>query len=177
MSRIITTGAGPKGTRPSDQWRTPTPLFEKADEEFDFTLDAAADAGNALCARYFGAGSPVPDALAIDWRLSVLDRHESIWCNPPYSNIPPFIERAILAGQPPWHVTPVLLLPFSPSEAWWDDIDDTAAEVRRIAGRVRFLLPPDGATKVSAMFPSCLVVWRPRRTRKSGPQYLTWDYR
>lgn len=36
-------------------WETPTDLFAKLDDEFGFTLDAAASASNHKCAKYYTA--------------------------------------------------------------------------------------------------------------------------
>ncbi|WP_165907113.1 DNA N-6-adenine-methyltransferase [Gibbsiella quercinecans] len=54
-------------------------------KEFSFTLDAAASADNALCSRFWTAEE---DALKQDWGAE-----SSIWSNPPYSQIPAFIEH------------------------------------------------------------------------------------
>lgn len=35
-----------------DRWQTPIEVFAALDAEFGFYLDAAADHGNTLCARY-----------------------------------------------------------------------------------------------------------------------------
>ena len=37
----------------TDQWATPQSFFDMLNEEFHFTLDAAADETNHKCERYF----------------------------------------------------------------------------------------------------------------------------
>jgi len=37
----------------SNEWHTPRDFFEPLNAEFNFTLDVAATAENALCPRYF----------------------------------------------------------------------------------------------------------------------------
>ncbi|BET96480.1 hypothetical protein TCT1_26640 [Xenorhabdus sp. TCT-1] len=71
-----------------DLWQTPLPLFLALDLEFGFYLDAAADAQNTLCAHYL---TERDNALECDWVS-----HGSIFCNPPYSNITPWVEKAAI---------------------------------------------------------------------------------
>lgn len=37
----------------SDEWETPSEVFEKLNEEFGFTLDPCANANNHKCSKYF----------------------------------------------------------------------------------------------------------------------------
>ena len=46
------------------EWETPQAFFDKLHAEFGFTLDVAARAGNAKCARYF---TPEDDGLVQPW--------------------------------------------------------------------------------------------------------------
>lgn len=62
-------GAVDKDDRP-----TPPALFSKLNQEFGFQLDAAANANNALCGKFYDANC---DALKQPWTGIV-------WCNPPY---------------------------------------------------------------------------------------------
>ena len=57
-------------------WETPKKIFDALDEEFHFTLDAAADANNAKCARYFDKAA---NGLKQEWSGIV-------WLNPPYTS-------------------------------------------------------------------------------------------
>lgn len=45
-------------------WCTPPDFFAELDREFSFTLDPAATAKSAKCARYF---TPDDDGLKQDW--------------------------------------------------------------------------------------------------------------
>lgn len=56
-------------------WETPTDLFAKLDDEFGFTLDAAASASNHKCAKYYTAED---SAFDHEWG------GETVFCNPPY---------------------------------------------------------------------------------------------
>lgn len=56
-------------------WETPQWLFEKLDQEFNFTIDVCADSTNNKCKRYY---TELDNALTQDWN------NEVVWCNPPY---------------------------------------------------------------------------------------------
>lgn len=68
-----------------DDWRTPFQLLRELDNEFDFTVDAAADADNAVCDRYWDAEA---DALIQSWE------GERVFCNPPFSMTADFLTKA-----------------------------------------------------------------------------------
>jgi len=60
----------------NDERTTPRWFFDKVDEQFRFTLDAAATAKNTLCACYYDKAL---NGLCQPWSGHV------VWCNPPYS--------------------------------------------------------------------------------------------
>ena len=62
----------------SNEWETPKELFDKLNNEFKFTLDAAASDQNHKCERYFTIEE---DGLKQNWA------GERVWCNPPCSEI------------------------------------------------------------------------------------------
>lgn len=68
-----------------DDRRTPPELFDALHAEFRFTLDAAASSENAKLNRFFDYQA---NGLAQSWK------GERVWCNPPYSNIAPWVEKA-----------------------------------------------------------------------------------
>ena len=47
-----------------EKWATPQDFFDKLNDEFHFTLDAAASPDNAKCANYF---TEEQDGLAQSW--------------------------------------------------------------------------------------------------------------
>ena len=122
-----------------DDRRTPRDLFDRLHARYGFTLDAAASEGNALLPNFFDIER---DGLRQSWTS------ETVWCNPPFSNIPAWVEKAfaeVAAGC----LGAVLLLPADRTEqAWWQD----NVEPRRDRGqgvatefirrRVKFGLPP-----------------------------------
>jgi site-specific DNA-methyltransferase (adenine-specific) len=78
---------GIKGRK--DEWQTPRWLFDLLNGIFHFSVDAAANADNALLPRHWDREQ---DALRQDWS------RERVWCNPPYSRPEPFLAKASTAG-------------------------------------------------------------------------------
>lgn len=129
--------------------------FARWHERFRFTVDAAASAENARLPRFWTVED---DGLAQDWTA------ERVWCNPPYSNIEPWVEKARLSDAQ----CVVLLLPANRTEqGWWQRQvepfrhDGSVLRVEFLPGRLRFILP--GTTDVlpnqRPPFGCCLVIW------------------
>lgn len=101
-----------------------------------FTVDVAAADHNARCERYY---TREIDGLAQDWA------GERIWCNPPYSDIAPWIRKAWAEHQVAEQI--VMLLPANRTEqTWWqlmvEPFRDRAHSPLRtefLPGRMRFL--------------------------------------
>jgi len=133
-----------------DDWETPDAFFQFLDAHFRFTLDAAASANNAKCARY------LTDALRVSWGA------ETVWLNPPYGRgIGAWIRKAADAADA--GATVVVLCPARTDAAWWHEHALRAAEVHFIRGRLHFVGAESGAP-----FPSALLVFRPG-TRPGSP--------
>ena len=58
----------------TDLWETPQDLFDKLNNEFQFTLDVCATPENAKCDNFY---TKEQDGLKYPWKGAV-------WCNPPY---------------------------------------------------------------------------------------------
>ena len=130
-------------TSNSDEWATPRWLFDRLNERFQFTMDAAAAEGNNLCDIYCDAFG---DGLKISWE------GERVWCNPPYSQISQWAEKFTRASSEA--VLIVALIPARVDTAWWQDHIAKADLVHFIRGRLRF-----GDSRNSAPFPSALAFW------------------
>jgi phage N-6-adenine-methyltransferase len=137
-------------------YTTPPDLFAALDEEFGFTLDAAASNANALCERYFTEDD---DGLAQDWSGDV------VWCNPPYGARETAMWARKAAAEAERGATVVLLVPARPDTRWWHECIEGKHEVRNIRGRLRF-----GGGYSVAPFAAVLVVMRPSGTsrRRTG---------
>lgn len=148
-----------------DDRALPPEEFSALQARFRFTLDAAAAEHNAKLPRFFTVAD---DGLSQSW-----DR-ERIYCNPPYSNIRPWIEKA-------WSETSalvVMLLPANRSEqTWWQELIEPSRDregsrlrVEFLKGRMRFIKP--GADGVGPNerppFGCCLCIWQPTTGEQHG---------
>jgi len=136
----------PKSIR--DLWQTPKEIFNTLNNEFWFEMDVAASEENKLCEKFFDEED---DALSRDWHLCN-------WCNPPYSNIMPWVNKAI--EQHEKGSTTVMIVPADTSVKWFKSAYDSCNEVRFISGRISFInaetqKPVNGNNKGSVLF-----IWR-----------------
>lgn len=72
-----------------------------------------------------------------------------MFCNPPYSDIRPWLSKAREAA------LAVFLVPARTDTRWWHDLAMKADEIRFLRGRLKF-----GDAKNSAPFPSVLLIFR-----------------
>lgn len=136
----------PKNIR--DLWQTPKEIFGALNWEFRFDLDVAASEKNALTPDFLDEKD---NALSRKWS-------EKNWCNPPYSNIMPWVNKAI--EQHKLGKTTVMLVPADTSVKWFKKAYDSCNEVRLISGRIAFInadtqKPVGGNNKGSVLF-----IWR-----------------
>ena len=129
----------------TDEWATPQAFFDELDEEFHFTLDAAADETNHKCEKYY---DKQVDGLTKSWQAGGVT-----YCNPPYGRqIGKWVKKAYdeyKAG-----ATVVMLLPARTDTKWFHDYILGKAEIRFVRGRLYF---NDGQGR--APFPSMVVVY------------------
>jgi phage N-6-adenine-methyltransferase len=137
----------------SDEWRTPGWLFAYAQRRWGpFGIDLAASAANAQCPVWVGVDGP-----------HGVDPKGTAWCNPPFSEIEPFV---LWAMQRRKERRTVLLVPANRTEqAWFQASIQHASELVWLAPRVAYVDPL--ADRSSPAFASMFVVfdWR----RKRGP--------
>ncbi len=139
--------------------------FAPLHERFRFTIDAAASKENARLPRFWTADD---DALTKSWH------GHRVWCNPPYSNIRPWVEKAQCEFS---ELTPiskaelvVMLLPANRTEqVWWQELIEPGRDGRSsdgprvefLRGRMRFDRPNAviGPKGDRPPFGCCLVIW------------------
>lgn len=133
--------------------------FARFDQAFGpFTIDVAAAAHNTKCARYF---THQDDGLRQSWA------GERVWCNPPYSRIGHWVEKA-------WRECLradgiAMLLPANRTEqGWWQryvepfrDREGSPLAVTFLPGRMRFIRA--GSDRIGPNerppFGVCLLTW------------------
>jgi site-specific DNA-methyltransferase (adenine-specific) len=130
----------------TSEWATPKWLFDALNARFAFTLDVCATGHNAKCGRYCHLGYGV-DGLSYSWA------GERCWMNPPYGReIVQWVAKARSEAERGALV--VGLLPARTDTRWWQEYVQGHADVRFIAGRLKF-----GNAKNAAPFPSAIAVW------------------
>lgn len=118
-------------------------FFDPLHAEHQFTIDVAASAENALLRRYFTVEA---DGLASPWS------GERVWCNPPYSDIPSWVEKAWVEMVDGTCALVVMLLPANRCEQpWWqthvepyrdgEPFHGVRLTTRFLAKRLRFVMP------------------------------------
>jgi len=138
-----------------DLWQTPRPIFGTLNNEFKFICDVAASDKNHLCDLYLTEND---NSLNSEWWAVN-------WLNPPYSNIKPWVEKAI--QQHKLGRTTVMLVPADTSVKWFKLAYESCNEVRFISGRISFInadtqKPVSGNNKGSVLF-----IWRGSAPRNS----------
>ena len=123
----------------NDLWRTPKPVFNSHNEEFNFIADMASGIRNKLVNLFVTEDQ---DALSLNWLSyvstwrDVLFNKKSkgryVWCNPPYSAPLPWIKKAIEAQKDGLGV--VMLLNADHSVEWFSEALKGVSEIRFIVG-------------------------------------------
>lgn len=140
-----------------DTYRTPPELFAALDAEFDFNIDVAASAENALCVNFL---TETDNALLADWIKYSSWIGGYAWCNCPYSDIGPWVRKA--AEQSKIGIGCVMLVMADTSVGWYAEAIKTCQEVRFIVGgRISFLNPETGKPAAGNNKGSKLLIWHP----------------
>lgn len=154
-----------------DDRETDPAFFAKMEARFGkFDLDVAAAPHNAKCERYYTIDDDGLNSPWDAWR---------IWCNPPYSNIGAWVEKAWTEWRHPveWRPTGikpliVMLLPANRTEQrWWQELVEPDRDrpygdlhVDFLPGRMRFIRPNAviGPKGDRPPFGCCLLIWGQR---------------
>lgn len=139
---------GKRGANPAVDDRATSPeVFGPLEERFRFSIDVAASAANSKCERFY---SIEEDGLSKDWT------GERVWCNPPYSDIRPWVEKAWrewghdpATGRQKGAELIVMLLPANRTEQrWWQETVELQRRwpwmrfsIEFLPGRLRFIAP------------------------------------
>jgi phage N-6-adenine-methyltransferase len=125
---------------PKSEWKTPLKVFH-AIEKFTyknysppfaehFELDPCTTADNPLGTKRFYTKKE--DGLWRDWAPY------SVFCNPPYDNIPAWLNKAVLeANKDEDEAKVCMLLPAATADGWFHDLA-TLGKITLLKGRVSF---------------------------------------
>jgi len=131
-------------------WCTPMEFFKELDDEFHFTLDAAATPKSAKCSKYFTVED---NALEQDWKGHV------VFLTPPYGRtLGKWVEKAYREGQKENTII-VLLIPARTDTTYFHKYIFGKAEIRFLRRRLKFT-DENGMAKYAAPFPSLLAIYR-----------------
>ena len=140
-----------------DAWATRWKDFLPLHERYRFTIDVAASDHNAKLPRYY---TRADDGLAQSWA------GERVWCNPPYSVIRPWVEKA-------WAEVDAelvaMIIPADRTErSWWQDLVEPQRDrpggrlwTRFYPSRWRFVAAGEDRIRAHARprFGICLLLW------------------
>lgn len=126
-----------------DCWRTPEFIVRWARSLLDdIDYDTACSQQNAIATPIWH-GSQSTDALSVDW-------HGRCWCNPPYSAIAPWVDKAISSN-----AVIAMLIPTPNGEKHYTHLFQSAHEIS-IIGRIAFIgadgEPKAGNNRGSSLF-------------------------
>jgi phage N-6-adenine-methyltransferase len=170
--QTVSTDFGGSTTPPEhrDSWRTPPALFAAIDAEFSFIGDAAATPQNTLCSRFL---TEQQNSLGTDWQ-QYFGRTGFVWCNPPYSDITPWVDKATKESGK--GIGTVMLVPADTSVGWFNLARQACTEVRFITGgRLSFIRADTGKPVNGNNKGSMLIIWNPYRPAAGHTGYVDRD--
>ena len=132
-------------------WETPQDLFNRLNDEFHFTLDAAASDLNHKLPHYY---TEKEDGLAQDWG------GDRVFCNPPYGSRETglWTEKCWREAQKPDTLV-VLLIPARTDRKSFHDFiyNKPNVTIRFLKGRLQF--EDNGKKMGTAPFPSMICIF------------------
>lgn len=132
-------------TSNSDEWETPSGIFNSLNDEFRFDLDPCSTEENHKCDEHYTLQD---NGLEKNWG------GRRVFCNPPYSRIADWVRKCYEESKKPGTLC-VMLIPARTDTKYFHDYILHRSEIRFIRGRLKF-----GESKNSAPFPSMVVIFR-----------------
>ncbi len=147
-----------------DLWRTPPEVFAYFEHHYNLKVDIACVPETALCDTFI---TPEQDALKQDWAAIAEKAGGGIWCNPPYSQMQPWVDKAIEASEN--GATVVMLTHGNYDAKWFSDIYKTADKIFLLGGgRLSFIRADTGERGGGNKRPSIFAIWRGKMQRKNA---------
>ena len=120
-----------------DSWETPPDFWEWVDGIFHFNLDACATYHNRKCEHHCSYVNETYNGLTSEWgRIA-----SSVWVNPGYSNITPWLEKAYQETQEHENMTACVLIHSAYGTRWFKKYFSLAYEVWLLNPRIQFIAP------------------------------------
>lgn len=121
-----------------DSWGTPPDFWKWVDEIFHFNIDACATPKNKKCPRAL-----YTDSLNKSWgRFTEGDTENwSVWCNPGYSDVTPWLEKAYSETQKDPDMTAVVLTHAGIGTRWFRKYSELADSIWLLTPRINFIAP------------------------------------
>jgi phage N-6-adenine-methyltransferase len=141
-----------------DLWQTPKEIFNFYKKMYKLSFDVAANNKNHMTDCYYDFLSG-EDALKEPWSMY------GNWCNPPYSNIKPWVEKAIKEMRE-GNLT-VMLIPSDTSASWFRLAYDHCSECHLISGRISFVRADTQERQSGNNKGSVVFVFNPKSLLKS----------
>lgn len=141
----------------SNEWETPQDLYDKLNDEFNFTLDPCCKPETAKCDRYFTIKE---NGLLQDWSKDI------VFMNPPYGgHTGEWMEKAhaeSLRGS----IVVCLIVSSTDRSYWHEFIFPFASEIRFLRGRIKF-----GQSKSTAPFASAIIIFDHNKKKQKITYY------
>ena len=148
-----------------DEWETPKYFFDLLDRIFRFTLDPCASPSNAKCKKFYTKDD---NGLSQDWI------GESVFVNPPFSDIKSWVQKCYQEGTKENTIV-VMILPSRTDTKYWHDYIMKANEIWFCKGRVNFLLNGVLPKNSSSTFPLVVGVFESKT--KSFPLIKSFGHK
>jgi len=139
----------------NERWNTPPQVFQSITERYGpCQVDAAADAGNALCPHFINAEM---NGLESDWNQTD-EPTAQVWLNPPYGRgLRRWARKALQEIQTGRVSRIILLVPARTETIWFKELvqSNFCSYVDFLGSRIRF---GGHETNDPAPFPSAVIV-------------------
>lgn len=142
-----------------DLWQTPRWLFDYYNGIKNFSADIASNEVNHLCPLYF---TEEDDAFTVDFETL---RGTNVWCNPPYSDIRPWVDLAT-RNRDEHGVGTVMLVPADVSVGWFNQATQVCDRIEFITcGRVNFVRADTQEEVKGNPKGSVMLIWNNKRSK------------
>ena len=125
-----------------DSWKTPQWLFDWLYKQYYFNLDVAATAENSKCEEHVDNGLLDVWDNDFEYGWQYIEVKGRVFCNPPYSNVMPWLSKAQREIKKERCEIAIFILPQDLSTKWGKFCTEHASKIIfLVGGRVQFVAP------------------------------------